>query len=152
MTLYTGISTRLTEVDIKQVVLTKLRLSSSIKIPRHTLDMTEVTTIADYVYDQFIMDMRTFVTAGHWTEKFDSEVESVPETWWDHFKDRFFSKTLLSLFPAKYKNIASKGVVNNYWIFPEIPPNPDKNISHFVMAYTRGCMDDPYKHKREGFS
>lgn len=27
------------------------------------------------------------------------------------------------------------GDVRNYWVFPEIPPNPDRNICQFLVSY-----------------
>ena len=87
------------DTTIQQLVLEKLKLQQRLAIPRHMLDNAEVNTMAEYVTDQMLIGMHTYVTAGSWTEK------------------------------------TPTGEVRNYWVFPEIPPNPDRNICKFLVSY-----------------
>jgi hypothetical protein len=127
------------EVDIKQVVLHKLKVAVNYRLPAHILANANLINYADETANTMIVQLKTLVTAGHWTEKINdsTKIEKIPQTWFDHFRIRFFPKFLTKRYPVKYRTIfTTSGTINNYWVFPEIPPHPDKNLSDFIMAYT----------------
>lgn len=124
-------------INIKQIVLKKLQIQASMGVSEHMLNMASIEQISDAVSRELIFQLRTYVTAHSWTEKHSNAIDiKVPLTWLDATRLRFAPKLLAGKYPIKYRTIKSGGDVNNnYWIFPEIPPNPDKHISDFIMTY-----------------
>jgi hypothetical protein len=124
---------------IQQIVLKKLKLSCATRIPAHILQMSGIERTTDIMRDEFIYYLQTYITAHTWTEKHStSTFIEVPLTWIDAVRIRFAPKFLVAKYPIKYRKIKTgDDVSSNYWIFPEVPPNPDKNITDFIMAYSK---------------
>lgn len=125
---------------IKQIVLEKLSRRYSFKIPRHLIENMTIEQQVDLISDSICVGIGTFLSSSHWTENINESTkdsfEYVPLTWWDAFKLRYkFMVNTVEYRKIKVKSINSIAN-NNFWIYPHIPPNVNKEITNFVIAYT----------------
>lgn len=57
-----------------------------------------IETHPDYVADSLAVSMKTFLAE----QKMDKIEFHAPATWWDHFKEAHFPKSLKKYFPVRY--------------------------------------------------
>lgn len=126
------------QVEMKRVLLEKLRIEYRGEIPAHVFQNAEVDCALEAYSDSVRLHLRTYLTANKWTERWGcDEYMKIPLTWFDMLRHEHFPKFLVKKFPIKYREIMVRGGEStNYWIFPEVPPNPNKDIQSFIMNYT----------------
>lgn len=126
------------KVAVKQVVLKKHQLSFTSSIPMHVIENMDIYSQLHYMADSMLVNMRSYLSAHEWQEIVSKAAyEEVPLTWIDHLRHEYFPNFMSKKYPIKYRTIKTSGdISNNYWIFPSVPPNPNKDIQSFIMSYT----------------
>lgn len=125
--------------EVATVVLHKLCVRAGFKVPSHVVQLAHIDAITDNLSRDLTVCLTTYVSAHHWSEKIGSDGwEDVPETWLDAVRLRFAPMMFLSRWPIKTRRIQTRaGVANNYWVFPEVPPNPNKDVTEFMTHFVR---------------
>ena len=117
-------------------IIDKVLLESRIAIPRHVLANTEIIKLEDHVCDGLVYHFRSFLAGKkHEVERSEESIK-VPNSWWDHAKERFAPKWFLKQWPISYRTIATKTVFSFTDICPHIElPKNDK--AHFEWLTTK---------------
>lgn len=124
--------------DFKKIILQKIAIGYFAKIPEHMLQHMNISTSIDYLTNALNVHFESYLTSAHWTEKNGESkiIAKYPKTWLDSVRLRFAPKLLTKKYPIQYETVyAPTGITNNYWIFPDIPPNPNPDVMNFIMHY-----------------
>ena len=129
------------EDTVRQIVLEKLKIGYDVTIPPHYFENAEVHTYFDNMMDRITVGIRTYCTASTWSEQLfkntSYQYEEVPLEWHDAFRLKYCPIFLTKKFPIKYRKIAIRSTTEtsnkNTWIFPEIPPNANKDLTNWVV-------------------
>lgn len=127
------------QTDIKQLILQKLKICNTKSIPTHLIQHANLESIIDSFSHDLIFGLTVYMSGNKWSEttKVVTKPVSYPKTWVNAFRLRFIPNLLIGKFPIQYTvvEVVHKSVVNNTWVFPEIPPNPNPDVTDFVVNY-----------------
>lgn len=110
-----------TQSSFKQYVLRKLKLGFQEKLPNSQIE-TEV------YFDNYLNDFIMRVTASVLSNEVKNEHSEIkiPETWWDHVKERFFSRWLM----VHYRTVT---IQTTYRACPHLKIPDDKQHVDFLV-------------------
>lgn len=98
-----------------QVNLERLKLVIIERISTDLLDSTVDFSLHErFLYDDVCMRIKGFV----WAEEKSAQYQKIqyPYNWWEAFKERWFTKQMLKMWPVKYKII----VIDVKTIYPTL--------------------------------
>lgn len=118
-------------MDIETTNLSTIQLNIARVLPDANLeDLKNSEMTIKLVADNLVLSMRKYI---HGLEKETIIInEKWPVTWWDAFKDRWFSKLLKDIFPVQYKEIR---VYQR--IYEKVFTNLNEETNHLDLVYYR---------------
>jgi hypothetical protein len=111
-------SNRLLQVQVdnlRNIILDKIAVDFVGKVSDF-----EVSTGYDVEADAIMYRVRLFLMQYSVLSK-DTKTMSIPSTWIDHFKEKYFPSWLKKIFPVKYKTIVIKTDITTNYICPHLP-------------------------------
>lgn len=144
------------EIKIKNIILNKIAFRIRQTIPSYAFNNSDLSmdSMTDIISGEMVYALQTYLTAHEWSDILSEEKSEkyleVPAEWHDAFRLKYFPKFLVAKFPIKMRKITIeyKTIKNskNTWVFPMIPPNPNKDIEKFVMNYVE--RQEPHMNRR----
>lgn len=145
------VGTGLTIPVVEQVILERIQFHSRAAISQHVMAFSKVHEISaamDHAARALVLNLRASVV-GKRTDKIDDKVlttesrpVSVPLTWLDHFKLRWFPRWAIMRWPAKHRKIhqvivhSRRVTLVTNRICPHIPDDGDDRQQHIRFCIT----------------
>ena len=123
--------------DIRTVTLERLKASVFAYLPPELLDHTDIafSSSADFFTNMIVARLTALIYGEQ--ESAQRTEHKYPADWWQAFKERWFPKLLIKLYPVKYKKI----IVDVRCIYPEFSPAIPK-LKHKLVIYTDHVIDE----------
>jgi hypothetical protein len=89
---------------------------------------------AQALSEQLVASLEVYLQSKNHHHEEEKKVMEFPATWWEHFKEAWFSKWLLAKFPVQYKQVyvpVSYKVTN---ICPHLPVDKERQHVEWLLA------------------
>lgn len=129
-------------IELKKLSIEKSKVSVQTAIPEHLLKDASILKFYDTLSNDIIYRFEAFLAS---TDEEHTSTETkvvnttkVPETWWDHVKERFAPKWFLNKFPINYTTIYTLQENNVIVKIKKICPHinlPADDRSHYEFLF-----------------
>lgn len=95
------------------MIVEKLAVAVGHKIPRYVLETSNISEWTDHLTGAIAHQLTVFLASNTTTKEdtntktTDTSTVEVPETWWDHTKERFAPRWFLARYPVAYRKIVT---------------------------------------------
>jgi len=136
------ISENVLNLSTQRCILEKIKVNAFTSIPMWALDTKSLDSHVDRAANELIIQMEIFLAGNHKTEVIRSKMMVQHyATWWDMFKDRYFSKRMKRWFPIVkiFETVNYDTSITNTYICPhiEVPSDNQKHIDFVVYRGNR---------------
>ena len=122
--------------SFNKLSLEKIKVALDINISEAQFRNFDIESYKDSISDSIIYKLRGFLMGERLREEKINWKVSYPSSWWEMFKERYFTKRLLNKFPVKYTTKKRNVTFKVYELYPKLPiAIPKYTDRHFPIQF-----------------
>jgi len=119
-----------------ELSLEKIKVALDTYISEAQFRNFDIESYKDSISDSIMYKLRGFLMGERLREEKVNWKVSYPSSWWEMFKERYFTERLLNKFPVKYTTKKRNVTFKVYELYPKLPiAIPKYTDRHFPIQF-----------------
>lgn len=122
-------------LEVQRVTTELIHINIQRRMPWNILYDVKFHMVAGQgLSEQLVTSLEVYLQSKNHHHEEEQKVMQYPETWWEHFKEAWFSKWLLMKFPVKYKKVYTPVSYKVTNICPHLHTDKERQHVEWLMA------------------
>lgn len=134
------------QVKFQEIVTELVKVQMKRRLPWQTMyDMKFYETAAEALATELVATLVVYLQGKNHHHDEEKMVMSYPETWWEHFKEAWFSDWLKKKFPVKYKKVWVPVAYKLTKLCPHLHTDKEQQHLRWLLTPDFDDMKDRFK-------